>query len=338
MKESAKTRCVLLLAVLFCFSLSLTLYGQEIKLRFSDQFPPSNKNGQLAQAWCKEIEKRTGGRVKVTYFAGNTLVPITKMYDAVVKDTVDIGTSLVAYSPGRFPLTGFLTLPMGFSSGYQATKVADAYYRRFKPKEFDETKVLYLNGSGPAIFQTKKVINSLDDVKGMRIKSNAENAEIVKRVGAAPVTLAMTEVYEGLQRGLIDGGLMPQEVLQTWKLADHLKTIVQNYAVSPTVSMYVVINKDKWNALPKDIQGIIEKLDEEWVEKQGKLWIEVDAEAEAYAKEKGIKIIKASKEDTAKYAEKMKPIQLEYVKAMKEKGLPGDEVLKFALDYLKAHP
>jgi TRAP-type transport system periplasmic protein len=338
MKQDCSSGLFLLLAVLFLFTLSVPLRAQEIKLRFSDQFPPAHKNAQLAQEWCKEVEKRTNGRVKITYYPTNALVPITKTYEAVVTGTVDIGTALMAYSPGRLPLTEVLTLPLGFSNGYQATKLANAYYARFKPKEFDETHVLYLHASGPHIIQTKKVVGSLDDVKGMRIKANAETAGIVKAIGAAPVTIPMTETYESLQRGLIDGLLAAIEPLKGWKLSDLIKTCIQNYGISPTMSNYVAINKAKWNSLPKDVQGIIEKLDEEWIEKQGELWSDLDLEAEAYAKEKGIKIVKASKEETAKFAERMKPIMDEYVKTMKGKGLPGDEALKFALDYIKTHP
>lgn len=332
-----KRRFLFRLAIFFLFFFPLTflLSAQEFKFRFSDQFPPGHKNGLLAQKWCEEVEKRTNGRVKITHYPANALVPITKTYEAVVKGTVDIGTTLLAYSPGRFPLSEFLTLPLGFTSGYQATLLANAYYKKFRPKEFGETKVLFLHGSGPGLFQTKKEINSLDEIKGLRIKANAENADIVKNLGGAPVTLPITETYEALMRGIIDGVLLPIEPIKGWKLGDQLKTVIKNYAVSYTTSMYVVMNKEKWDALPKDIQQIIEKINEEWIEMQGKLWDELDREAEAYMKEKGIKIVVATPQEHAKVAEKMKPIIEAYIKSTTQKGLPGDEVIKFAQDFMK---
>jgi TRAP-type C4-dicarboxylate transport system substrate-binding protein len=102
--------------------------------------------------------------------------------------------------------------------------------------------------------------------------------------------------------------------------------------------MFVVMNKDKWNSLSKADQEAIETINEEWVEKQGQLWNALSREGREYAIQKGVKFVRASKEEEAKTAEKMKPVLAEYVKDMKSRGLPGDEALKFCLEYIKSHP
>ena len=122
--------------------------------------------GILGQEWCTEVEKRTNGRVKVTYFPGNTLTPPTQTYDSVVKGIADVGQTLAAYSAGRFLLTEVLAQPIGYTSGYQATKTCNEYYKKFKPKEFDDTKIMYIHGHGPGMFQTVKAISSVDDHQG----------------------------------------------------------------------------------------------------------------------------------------------------------------------------
>ena len=319
---------------------SLPLQAEEkvIKLRYSNFFPPVHPISKLSEEWCKEVEKRTNGRVKITYFPGNTLTPPMQTYDSTVKGIADIGQALLAYAPGRLPLSEVLQQPLGYTSGYQATKLANEYYKKFKPKEFDDVKVMYLHGAAPGIFHTKKVISSIDDIKGLRIKANAENADIVSSLGGAPVTMPITETYDALQKGLCEGILLPIEALKGWRFAEVVKTSLENYAVSYMTSMYVVMNKNKWNSLSKEDQQAIEKINEEWIEKQGKLWNQLDKEAKEYAIQKGVKFVKASKEEEAKTVVKMKPIQEKYVKAMKAKNLPGDEALKFCLDYIKAHP
>jgi TRAP-type C4-dicarboxylate transport system substrate-binding protein len=330
----------LLIAVLLVGSSTGMVWADEkvVKLKYSNFFPPAHKNSVLSDQWGKEIEKRTNGRVKVTYFAGNTLTPPTQTYDSVVKGIADVGQSLVGYAPGRFPLTEVLALPLGFTSGAQATRLANEFYKKFKPKEFDDSKVMYIHGHGPGLFQTKKVINGMDDIKGLRIKANAENAAIVTAIGGAPVTLPITELYEGLQKGLVDGMLLPVEPIKGWKFADVVKTILDNNAMSYTSPMFVVMNKDKWNSLPKDVQEIIEKINDEWVEKQANLWNELEADSKEFGIQKGVKIVKASPEEYAKTAEKMKPVLEEYVKLMKSKGLPGEEALQFCTEYIKTHP
>ncbi len=319
---------------------SLPAMAQEkvIKLRYTNLFPPVHPISKLSEEWCKEVEKRTNGRVKITYFAGGTLTPPMQTYDSTVKGIADVGQALLAYAPGRLPLSEVLQQPLGYTSGYQATKLANAYYKKFKPKEFDDVKVMYLHGAAPGIFHTKKVINSIDDIKGLRIKANAENADIVSALGGAPVTMPITETYDALQKGLCEGILLPIEALKGWRFGEVVKTSLENFAVSYMTSMYVVMNKNKWNSLSKEDQAAIEKLNEEWIERHGKLWNQLDKEAKEYAQQKGVKFVRVSKEEEAKTAAKMKPIQEKYVKAMKAKGLPGDEALKFCLDYIKTHP
>jgi TRAP-type C4-dicarboxylate transport system substrate-binding protein len=98
------------------------------------------------------------------------------------------------------------------------------------------------------------------------------------------------------------------------------------------------MNKDKWNSLPKDIQKTIEEINQEWIEKTAKQWNELDKEAEDLAIQKGIKIIKATPEQEAQVAEKMKPVKAEWVKATSAKGLPAQEALEFCIDYVKKNP
>ena len=326
----------LFLLLALCAFDTPTVCAQEkvIKLKYSNFFPPSHKNSILSEQWGKEIEKRTGGRVKITYFAGNTLTPPTQTYDSVVKGIADVGQSLVGYSPGRFPLTEVLALPLGYSSGIQATKLTNEFYKKFKPKEFDDTQVMYFHGHGPGLFNTKKVVSSLDDVKGLRIKANAENAAIVTALGGAPVSLPITETYDGLQKGLIDGVLLPIEPIKGWKFFEMIRTIIENYAMSYTAPIFVVMNKDKWNSLPKDVQDIITQVNLEWIDKQGAQWTELDKESREFCIGKGIKVAVATPEQEAEVSLKMKPILAEYVANMNAKGLPGEEALKFCQEFL----
>ncbi len=339
MKRSLATWVVICMTLAF-FVGSASLHAQDkvIKLRYSNFFPPVHEISKLAEEWCKEVDKRTNGRVKVLYFPGGTLTPPMQTYDSTVKGISDIGQALLAYAPGRLPLSEVLALPLGYKNGYQATKLANAYYRKFHPKEFDDVKVMYLHGAAPALFYTKKVISSLEELKGMRIKASAESASIVSAVGGAPVTQPITETYDSLQKGLVDGVVGPIETLKGWRFAEVVKGALEDYAISYMTSMFVVMNKAKWNSIPKADQDIIEKINEEWIEKQGKLWIRLDDESKAYSITKGVKWVKVPQQEEAKTAAKMKPVRDGYVEKMKAKNLPGEEALKFCQEYIKTHP
>ena len=150
--------------LVFVVSIGLLLFPavssaqKVIALNFSNFFPAPHKNSILAEAWCREVEKRTNGKVKITYFAGGTLTPAAQTYDNVVKGIADIGESVLAYTRGKFPMMAVIDLPLGYRSGAQATGLINEYYNKFKPKELDEVKVLFLHAHGPGIVHTKKPV------------------------------------------------------------------------------------------------------------------------------------------------------------------------------------
>jgi len=317
------------------FSFITQTASAQVKLNYSIFFPAPAKQTVDATDWAKEIEKRTNGKVQITMFPGGTLTPPDKCYDGVVKGISDIGYSVLAYTRGKFPLTEVADLPIGIKSGLVATKLINEYYKKFKPKEFDEVKVMYLHGHGPGIIHTKKAVRKLEDLKGMKIRCTGLAAKIAAALGATPVAMPMSETYDSLSRGVVDGSMAPMEALNTWKWGEVVKFTTEDYGASYSTGFFVVMNKEKWNALPPDIQKIIEKVNEEWIEKTGKMWDEVDKAGKEFTLKLGNQIIPLSKEENEKWAKAVRPLLDEYAKNMKDKGLPGEEALKFYVDQLK---
>lgn len=304
----------------------------QMKLNYSVFFPAPHKNAVLATEWAKEIEKRTNGKVQITVFPGGTLTPADKCYDGVVKGISDIGFSVFAYTMGKFPLTQVADLPLGMKSGLVATKLINEYYKKFRPKELDEVKVMYLHGHGPGLLHTKKPVNKLEDLKGMKIRCTGMAAKIVSALGGVPVAMPMGETYDALSRGVVDGSMAPQEALQGWKWGEVVKYTIENFGSSYSTAMFVVMNKQKWNALSPDVQQIIEQVNEEYAEKQGRLWDEIDKAGREFTLSRGNKIIPLSQDEDWKWQKAVKPILDDYVKSMKDKGLPGQDVLRFYLE------
>jgi TRAP-type C4-dicarboxylate transport system substrate-binding protein len=308
-----------------------------ITLKYTNFFPAPHANSIIADQWCKEVEKRTNGRVRINYFPGATLTPAAQTYDSVVKGIADIGLSCQAYTRGKFPLTEVIDLPLGYKSGLVATRMINEFYKKFQPKEYDDTKVMYLHAHGPGILHTKKPVTKLEEFKGLKIRSTGLSAKVVQALGGAPVGMPMTESYDALSKGVADGILCPDEALKGFKLGEVTAYTTETYPIAYSTAFFVVMNKAKWNALPKDIQGIIEKINQEWIEKQGKIWDDIDKEGKAISIKQGMKYIKLSDAESARWVAPVRPILDDFVKAAKAKGLPGDQALAFCLDYLKAH-
>lgn len=267
-------------------------------------------------------------------FYGGTLTPSDKCYDGVEKGISDIGMSCPAYTSGKFPLTEVIDLPLGYKSGLAATRLVNEYLKKFKPKEFDGTKIMYFHAHGPGILHTKKAVNNLEDLKGMKIRCTGLARKVVEKLGGAPVAMPMGETYDSLSRGVVEGSMAPYEALQGWRWGEVVKFTTENFGSAYSTAFFVVMNKDKWNALPPDIQKIIEKVNEEWIEKTGKMWDEIDKAGRDFTLKSGNKIVPLSQDEDWRWTKAVKPISDEYVNNMKAKGLPGEEALKFCLEQL----
>jgi len=236
-----------------------------VTLRYSTMFPAPHRQSQVVNEWAKEIEKRTNGRVKVTVYPGNTLTPAVQTYDSVVKGIADIGLADAAYTRGKFPLTEVVGLPLGYKSATQATKMSNAFFNQFKPKEWDETKVLYFYSHGPGILHSKRAVNKLEDVKGLKIRSQGVAAKIAQALGGAPVGMPMGESYDSLSKGVVDSILCPFEAMKGWKLGEVVGFHTLSYSTSYTSAHFVVMNRSKWNAISPADQKIIETINTEFI-------------------------------------------------------------------------
>ncbi|MFA6223234.1 MAG: TRAP transporter substrate-binding protein [Desulfomonilaceae bacterium] len=313
-------------------------YAKTVELNYSIFFPATHGHTLLATEWAKEVEKRTNGAVKINIFPGATLTPADQTYDGVVKGISDIGMSVLSYTKGRFPLSEVIDLPLGYTSGLQATRLANAYYKKFNPKELSDVKVLYLHAHGPGIFHTETPVKVMEELKGMKIRCSGTSAKVVAALGATPVAMPQNETYDALQKGVVDGVVSPIETLKGWKFAEVIKSTTENFGSAYTLGFFVVMNKKKWESLPKETQEIIEKVSQEWIDKTGKAWDEFDKIGKEYTLSKGNKVIPLSKEEDARWAKAVRPVMNGYVEEMKAKGLPGDEALKFSLDWLSKNP
>ncbi|MDY7001727.1 MAG: TRAP transporter substrate-binding protein, partial [Thermodesulfobacteriota bacterium] len=290
---------ILLIALVAAFGLSalpVVSPAGQIKLRYSNFFPPTHVQSRLAEAWCKEVEKGTNGRVAVEYYPGETLTKAPQCYDGVVEGLSDIGLSVLAYSRGRFPVMAAIDLPLGYTSGVVATKVANSVYDKFKPKEFNDSEVMYFHAHGPGLVHTaKKPVKKLEDMRGLKLRATGNSAKVVKAMAGTPVAMSMPDSYQSIQKGVVDGGVYPVETNKGWNMGEVVDYCTESFSAAYTTTFFVVMNKDKWESLPRDVQATIREINAEWVDKHGRAWDESDVVGRKFFLELGNKFIALDK-------------------------------------------
>jgi TRAP-type C4-dicarboxylate transport system substrate-binding protein len=320
--------CSVLLAVsivLSCFSSSRA--ADVIKLTYGNYFAPTHQVGVLAGQFCDEIKKRTNGRVEVQYYPGGTLVTASKVFNGVVQGVADIGLGTGSANRGRFPLTELFDLPHGFSSGWVTGQVLNDFTAKYKPKEWEAVHVVYFHSCGPFLVQTiKKPVRNLDDLKGLKMRATSSFAVTMKALGGTPVPLEMADVYESMRRGVIDGIYGPLEQLKGWKTGELVKYVTASWKVGNGSCFYVIMNKDRWNALPPDIKKIFDEVAAQYREKYLRMWNEIDIEGREALKSQGGQIIPLSDAESAKWIKTVQPVVEEHKKELASKGYSAKEV------------
>ena len=338
---------LLLVAFLALALLALPLVGacksgptaeKPVELTYSNFFPPTHGNSIAAESWIQEIEKRTGGRVKITYYPGGTLTKAPQCYDGVVTGISDIGMTCLAYTRGRFPLMEGTDLPLGYPSGTVATKVVHEIAKKFQPAELSDAHVLYFHAHGPGLLHTaKKPVRALEDIEGLQMRSTGLAAKIVGALGGTAEGMPQGETYDALQKGLVDGTFSPIEVLKGWKQAEVTKFTTNCTSIGYTTAMWVGMNLDKWDSLPEDIQKIFTEVSEEWVDVHAKVWDDADAAGREYTLSLGNEIIELSAEESARWADAVKSLPDKYIQEMEAKGLPGREFVDAVRELIKKY-
>ena len=337
-----KTLFILLTLVL----VALPLFGsctapattETIELTYSNFFPPTHLHSILAEKFCEDINERTNGRVEITYYPGGTLTPAPQTYDGVVSGISDIGMSVLAYTMGRFPATQLIDMAHAYPNGWVATKTANDFYKEFKPKEFDDVHVLYFHAHGPGVvFTTKKPVHKIEDLKGLVIRATGVGAKVMEALGAQGYGASQGEAYELMSKSTLDGSFTPREVLKGWKQAEVVKYVTGCYDVGYTANMFVVMNKDKWDSMPADVQKIFTEVSEEWIEKHGKVWTYYDKAGIDYflSLGEGRELIELSPQEMAKWVKATQPLVAEYISEKTAMGLPAADYEEYLIERVK---
>jgi TRAP-type C4-dicarboxylate transport system substrate-binding protein len=160
---------------------------------------------------------------------------------------------------------------------------------------------------------------------------------MIKALGGTPTAFPMNELYQSLQKGVVQGGLYPLESNKGWKMAEVTDYVIACYPTAYSLGFFVVMNKGKWKALPEADRKIIEAISGEWIFKHGKAWETGAFEGINFLLQSGNSMIGIGPKEAAKWKKACQPVLKDYLDLNEKRGLPGKDVLKFVKARLADH-
>ncbi|WP_082825323.1 TRAP transporter substrate-binding protein [Marinomonas sp. TW1] len=289
-----------LLCVAMGSVISFSAMAAETTLRVATWLPPTNpQNATVWPTWKKWVEEATEGRVEVV-IENYTGHPKT-IYDAVEDGIYDVGFSVEAYLPGRFKLSGVAEIPGEITD---AETGSVALWRTYKDyfEVADEYEGLHLLGlfvHGPGQLHTKFPVNSLDDLKGkkMRIGGGLIN-DLAERLEVTPVSAPSPKSYEMMQQGVVDGTFLPAQEQKFFRLSEVSTDLTLFPKGLYTTAFSIVMNPEVFEDLSKeDQQAIMSVSGERLSQLAGAAWGKADDNGILEAKAKGVNVVFLTEND-----------------------------------------
>jgi TRAP-type C4-dicarboxylate transport system substrate-binding protein len=331
MTKLARVFVAALAAALFSGT-AATAEAQE--LRLSTFVPPVHViYREILVPWANEVAKATGGEVKVTLYPSMQLGGKPPELFRQVKDgVVDLVFTLPGYTSPAFPRTQMIELPGLKPDGIAATNMMWDVLDPYLLPEYEGTKVIALWGAEDAGLMFRgKAMRSMDELKGLRMRApSAQQAKQLLAMGAVPIAAPITEVYLGLERGTMDGAMVPFTTIVDFRLGE----VAKGYTISGPIfgrsAFLVAMNKKKYDSLPAKARAAIDRLSGRDLSVQATQVYIKRAEEGVNSVRAKAEVVTLSAAEQQRITKVLRPIIDEWVKESEAKGIPARQMLKRA--------
>ena len=301
--------------------------------------------------WIKsELEKRTDGGLTLDIGWGQAFCKQTEAPDATRTGAVDTGI-IMLYIPKANPFQAapyasslmFAGLETGESAAVYM-KLAEKFPEAQKEVEERMNQKWLCAYDLPAYgLISSKEVKGLEDIKGLKVRvAGKPITECYKAVGAVPISMSSSEVYDGLSKGVLDATVCSSSVIYKWKWYETCKYFIPRTLVGSIPFYAWTINMDVFNKLPSDYQKVLVDVGKEVGERHPSVLIEAEAVLlEKMINEEGLKVVELTPEAIADWQAMVdaKPLYEEYVKTVEDMGYANArEVLEGYCDLLNYHP
>ncbi|RSL32429.1 hypothetical protein D7Z54_15690 [Salibacterium salarium] len=293
--------------------------------------PEHVQDSMAMTPFAEEVSEKTEGRVNFEIYPGGALGGPAETYDNIVTGGMDAGWGLQGYNSGKWEIHTAMHLPfLANGSAADLSVVAQELYNQFPEiqEEYDETKLLWAHAADPyAIITNGTPVESFEDVKGLKLRTPSDEAgDMIEAWGATPVSLPAPEIYDAMQKGVIDGGVLPVAALADFNIFDVVDYVT--LGKFNTSLFYVMMNQDKWDQIPAEDQEIIEgMIGKPMAETAGEAFDQQREDAYNQAQEDGIEFIELEDAELQKFKDASEVVTENWLENMESQGVDGQAIL-----------
>lgn len=314
--------------------LPVAAQAQEVTLKLAHFLPPvSPAHTKFITPWCDKIAEQSQGRMKCQIYPAMSLGGTPPHLINQVRDGVaDIVWTLPGYTPGRFPTSEVFELPFITTTHEASSRAAWDFVQAHSMKEFAGVRPIAIWVNGPNVLHFRdKEVKTLADLKGMKVRAPSRlGNKLLASLGATPVGMPVPQMAESLSKGVIEGALVPWEVVPATKTHELTRYHLQagNEHALTTATMVFLMNQKKYDSLPPELKKVIDDNSgremSAWVSAQFK---DADTAGREAATSRGNTVNTLPPAEVAKWQAASQPVAAEWVKEVSAKGVDGQKLL-----------
>lgn len=314
------------------------VYAQDYTFRlhhFLGAKSPSHT--EMLVPWARAVEERSDGAVKIEIFPSMTLGGRPPELVSQARDgVVDLIWTVNGYTPGLFPRTEVMELPTVFVNDPRAANLA--LYDMFDSdlrEDYKGLEVMFLHvHAGQAIQMRDKPVHAPGDLAGLKLRiPTRTGAWVIEALGATPVAMPVPDLPVALQKGVVDGALIPWEIIKSLQLQDQTAYLIEGAEKERlgTTTFQLSMNAARWNALPPEIQQAFrDASDRDWVAKVGDIYRRTENKGIEMAVAAGNTHITLSDEETLAFRDVLAPVVERWIDEVGQKGIDGAALVERA--------
>ncbi|EFH10000.1 TRAP transporter substrate-binding protein [Pseudoroseomonas cervicalis] len=308
--------------------------ADEVTLRLHHFLPAvSNVHRNFLLPWTRKVEEASQGRLKIRIFPAMQLGGAPpQLYDQARDGVADIVWTLPGYTAGRFPRIEVLELPfIANRSGLSNARATQAFAEKHLAQEFGEVQPLLFWAHDGGLIHSRNPVRRLEDMRGLKLRFPTRQAgEGLRALGAAPVGMPVPQVPEALSQGVLDGAVVPWEVVPSIKLQE----LVRNHTAFPgSPTFYVAtnvlaMNKAKYQSLPADLRAVLDAQSGQAAAAMvGAMLDEQAVTVSDMARRRGNTLIELEAAEVERWREACRPVTEAWLSQMKERGADAAALL-----------